>query len=119
MVSPDKVALDGTKVWANASRQKVMSYARLTGKQKVLAEEISALMEEPIPTAHRNFTGPDVRIMKTADGSYHYTHTGQAVVDYDRQVIVATELNNVAVDVQQLKPMIEHTVATVGAMPAI
>ncbi len=31
---------------ANASRHKAMSYARLTGKQKVLAEEVSALMAE-------------------------------------------------------------------------
>ncbi len=42
MVSLGKVALDGTKVRAHASRHKAMSYARLTGKQKVLAEEISA-----------------------------------------------------------------------------
>ncbi|WP_448074129.1 IS1182 family transposase [Georgenia yuyongxinii] len=197
MVSLGKVALDGTKVRANASRHKAMSYARLTAKQKVLADEISALMEEaktidadedarfgpgkrgdelpaelanrqaraaamatarasieaeaadkarkgaedkardrgdgddditaagnkaaataePKPTAQRNFTDPDARIMKTADGSYHYCYTGQAVVDSDHQVIIATALNNVAVDVQQLVPMIEHTTATVGALP--
>ena len=197
MVSLGKVALDGTKVRANASRHKAMSYARLTGKQKVLAEEISALMEEaktvdanedarfgpgkrgdelpaelanrqrraaamavardsiekeaaakarqqaeekarkrgagdeaitaagekaaaeaePKPTAQRNFTDPDARIMKIADGSYHYTYTGQAVVDSDHQVIVATELNNVAVDVQQLESMVKRTVDTAGAMP--
>ncbi len=195
MVSLGRVALDGTKVRANASRHKAMSYARLTAKQKVLAEEISALMEEaktvdanedarfgpgkrgdelpaelanrearaaamarasiekeaaakarqlaeekarsrgdddedvtaagdtaaakaePKPTAQRNFTDPDARIMKTADGSYHYCYTGQAVVDADHQVIIATALNNVAVDVQQLAPMIGHTVDTVGVMP--
>lgn len=46
MVSLGKVALDGTKVRANASRHKAMSYARLTAKQKVLAQEISDLMED-------------------------------------------------------------------------
>ncbi len=199
MVSLGKVALDGTKVRANASRHKAMSYARLTAKQKVLAEEISALMEEaktvdadedarfgsgkrgdelpaelanrearaaamatarasleeeaatkarhqaeerarnrggdddditgagakaaaesepkPKPTAQRNFTDPDARIMKTADGSYHYCYNGQAVVDADHQVIIATTLNNAPTDIQQLAPMIEHTVDTVGAMP--
>ncbi|RAN69336.1 IS5/IS1182 family transposase [Bacillus sp. SRB_336] len=197
MVSLGKVALDGTKVRANASRHKAMSYARLTAKQKVLAEEISALMEEaktvdadedarfgpgkrgdelpkelanrqrraaamavarasiekeaaekarqlaeekarkrgddddditsagekaaqeavPKPTAQRNFTDPDARIMKTADGSYHYTYTGQAVVDADHQVIIATELNNVAVDIRQLESMVKRTMDTAGAMP--
>lgn len=46
IVKLGKVALDGTKVRANASRHKAMSYARLTAKQKVLADEISELMEE-------------------------------------------------------------------------
>jgi transposase len=46
MVSLGRVALDGTKVGANASKRKAMSYARLTEKEKILAEEISALMAE-------------------------------------------------------------------------
>ena len=177
MVSLGHVALDGTKVRANASRHKAMSYARLTEKQKVLADEISDLMAEartvdaaedarfgpgkrgdelpaelanrqrrakamktarargddeedvagkgaaaaeaaePKAKAQRNFTDPDARIMKTADGSYHYCYNGQAVVDGDHQVIVATELNNTAVDVQQLVSMVENTQDTLGAMP--
>ncbi|MGP9504430.1 transposase, partial [Specibacter sp. AOP5-B1-6] len=46
MVRLGKVALDGTKIRANASKHKAMSYARLTEKQKVLAQEISELMAE-------------------------------------------------------------------------
>jgi len=46
MVSLGRVALDGTKLRANASKRKAMSYARLTEKEKVLAEEVSALMAE-------------------------------------------------------------------------
>lgn len=46
MVKLGRVALDGTKVRANASRHKAMSYARLTAKQKVLADQISDLMAE-------------------------------------------------------------------------
>ena len=45
LVSLGRVALDGTKVRANASRHKAMSYARLTEKQKVLAAEVSDLLE--------------------------------------------------------------------------
>jgi transposase len=198
MVSLGRVALDGTKVRANASRRKAMSYARLTGKQKILAAEVSDMLAdaqsvdaaedarygadkrgdelppeladrqsrlvkmaaarkqleedaaakarkeaeqnardrgddddtaagkgdeaaakaEVRPSAQRNFTDPDSRIMKTADGSYHYCYNAQAVVDADHQVIVATELNNIAVDVQQLVPMTERTAETLGRMPA-
>lgn len=72
----------------------------------------------PKPTAQRNFTDPDARIMKTADGSYHYCYNGQAVVDEDHQVIVATELNNTAVDVQQLVPMVQNVQETLADMPS-
>lgn len=44
MVKLGRVALDGTKMRANASKRKAMSYARLTDKEKVLAEEVSALL---------------------------------------------------------------------------
>ena len=46
MVSLGRVALDGTKVRANASKRKAMSYSRLTDKEKVLAEEVSALLAQ-------------------------------------------------------------------------
>ena len=159
MVSLGQVALDGTKVRANASRHKAMSYARLTEKQKVLADEVSDLLAEAEridagedarfgkntrgdelpaelarresrlakmaaaatvnvkPTAQRNFTDPDSRIMKTADGSFHYSYNAQAVVDADCQVIVATQLGNTAVDVQQLIPMLHLLEDTVHAAP--
>jgi len=197
MVSLGRVALDGTKVRANASRHKAMSYARLTEKQKILAQEVSDLLaqaqavdaaedarfgkdkrgdELPAelarresrlvkmaaakasleaeaaararkeaqdksakrgddddttatkgqdaaknatvePKAQRNFTDPDARIMKTADGSFHYCYNAQAVVDADHQVIIATRLTNIAVDVEQLTPMIQETRTTVGSVP--
>jgi len=197
MVSLGRVALDGTKVRANASRHKAMSYARLTEKQKVLAAEVSELLAEAQdidaaqdtrfgkdkrgdelpaelarresrlvkmalaresleaeaaararkeaedasrkrdddddttatkgqdaadkaevkPSAQRNFTDPDARIMKTADGSFHYCYNAQAVVDSDHQVIIATQLTNIAVDVEQLHPMLEETRTTVGSLP--
>lgn len=197
MVSLGQVALDGTKVRANASRRKAMSYARLSEKQKVLADEVSALLADAdaidnaedarfgkdkrgdelpaelarresrlvklaeakaaleadaaararkdaekkarekgaddtevaqqgddaaknavvAPKAQRNFTDPDARIMKTADGSFHYCYNAQAVVDQDHQVIVATTLTNIAVDVEQVVPMIEKLHETVGVLP--
>ncbi|MBB2996229.1 transposase [Paeniglutamicibacter cryotolerans] len=197
MVKLGMVALDGTKLRANASRHKAMSYARLTEKQKVLAQEISDLMaeaktvdesedakfgpgkrgdelpvelanrqarskamaaarasleqeaadkarveaeekaakrgddddeitgagdtaareSEPRPAAQRNFTDPQARIMKTADGSYHYCYNAQAVVDAGHQVIVAAELGQGANDYGQLVPMVERVQENLGMMP--
>ena len=46
MVSLGRVALDGTKLRANASKRKAMSYARMTEKERILAAEVSALLAE-------------------------------------------------------------------------
>jgi transposase len=46
MVRLGRVALDGTKVRANASKRKAMSYARMSEKEKILAVEVSALLAE-------------------------------------------------------------------------
>ena len=46
MVRLGRVALDGTKVRANASKRKAMSYARMSDKEKILAAEVSALLAE-------------------------------------------------------------------------
>lgn len=46
MVRLGRVALDGTKLRANASRRKAMSYARMSEKEKILASEVSDLLAE-------------------------------------------------------------------------
>ena len=46
MVRLGRVALDGTKLRANASRRKAMSYARMSEKEKILAQEVSDLLAE-------------------------------------------------------------------------
>ena len=197
MVSLGQVALDGTKVRANASRRKAMSYARMSEKHKILAAEVSDLLAEaeridadedkqfgkdnkgyglpdelahregrlaritegkaaleaeaveraaaeaaeraraagkdedtigqrataaadravPKPKAQRNFTDPDSRIMKTADGSFTQCFNAQAVVDADHQVIIATDLNNCAADSQSFTPMMEQARRNTGRAP--
>ena len=197
MVSLGKVALDGTKVRANASRRKAMSYARMTEKQKLLAAEVSDLLAEaeridkdedvrfgkgnsgnglpaelarregrlakikqakaaleaeaaeraaaeaadraraagkdedtiteraaaardravPKPRAQRNFTDPESRIMKTADGSFAQCFNAQAVVDADHQVIIATDLDNCAADSQTFEPMMAQARRNTGCAP--
>ena len=61
MVSLGRVALDGTKVRANASRRKAMSYARLSEKQKFLADEVSALLADADADAEDARFGKDKR----------------------------------------------------------
>ncbi len=46
MVRLGRVALDGTKLRANASRRKAMSYGRMSEKEKILAQEVSDLLAE-------------------------------------------------------------------------
>jgi transposase len=197
MVKLGRVALDGTKLRANASRRKAMSYARMSEKEKVLAQEVSDLLAEaeaidaaedarygknrrgdelpeelrrretrlaaireakqaledeareraeteaeqrardkgededtvaervaaaseravPKPKAQRNFTDPESRIMKTADGSFHQCFNAQAVVDAEHQVIVAADVTDCAADVGNLVPMTEQTAANTGRAP--
>jgi hypothetical protein len=189
LVSLGRVALDGTKLRASASRHKAMSYEHLVKKTEQLQAEVAAILAEaeaidraedeafgadrrgdeidpelsrrevrlakmrvamdaieteakekaaakateaaarkgasedevaeaaeraveaatPSPKAQRNFTDPDARIMKTADGSFHYTFNGQAVVDEEHQVVLSGAITQDATDVKQLLPMIEAT----------
>jgi transposase len=197
MVRLGRVALDGTKLRANASRRKAMSYARMSEKEKILAQEVSALLAEaerldkaedaefgknrrtdelpeqlrrretrlakireakkaledeardraeaeaeqkardrgeddetvaervaeagrkaaPRPKAQRNFTDPESKIMKTADGSFHQCFNGQAVVDAEHQVIVAADVTDCAADVANLIPMTDQTTANTAQAP--
>ncbi|MDQ1245672.1 MAG: hypothetical protein QG597_39 [Actinomycetota bacterium] len=80
--------------------------------------EAAAQAAAPKPKAQRNFTDPDSKIMLTGDGAFHQCYNAQAVVDADHQVIVATEVNTNAADVNTLTPMTEQTVANTGAAPA-
>ncbi|MDN5933194.1 MAG: IS1182 family transposase [Pseudonocardia sp.] len=63
MVTLGRVALDGTKLRANASRRKAMSYARMSEKEKVLAHEVSELLAraEAVDAAEDARFGKDLR----------------------------------------------------------
>lgn len=190
LVGLGALALDGTKLRANASRHKAMSYERMVKKEQELEAEIAAIranaqalladaelvdteederfgpdcrgdelpvelqrreqrlakireakaaLEEqarererarrvelqrqgkkprrprdgrdpfaPKPSAQRNFTDPESKIMKTSDGSFHQCFNGQAIVDSEAQVIVAAELSDQAPDAEQLEPALEQ-----------
>jgi hypothetical protein len=200
MVGLGVLAIDGTKLRANASRHKAMSYERMAGKESELEAEIAALREQvdgllgdaqaidaaedaqfgadrrgdelpeelrrretrlarireakealeaeakaseearreemraegreprrpsggrdpfaPKPKAQRNFTDPDSRIMKTADGAFHQCYNGQAIVDADLQVIVAAELSGQAPDARLLQGSLDQLAANLDSIDA-
>jgi len=197
MVKMGRVALDGTKVKANASRHKAMSYDRMCAAQDNLEAEVEAMMGEAErvdadedaahgpdnrggdlqgemarresrlakihkakddleahararaaeaarakaqaagkdaeateaaaeqaaesatvkPKAQRNFTDSDARIMKTADGSFHYCYNAQAVVDDAYQGIVATDFAASAADNPAFGAMLGQTMTNTGTTP--
>jgi transposase len=198
-----RIALDGSKIRANASKHKAMSYARMPERLAVLRAEIERLLAEadaldraedeqygpgrrgdelpaelrdpatrrqrlreaqarveaarkrelaatkqahveqveqaqqaleteaheharaedkanpdaarPDPKAQRNFTDPESRIMKTADG-FQQCYNAQVAVTVGTQFIVAEDVVTAANDKQQLQPMVEQVLAN-GAEP--
>ncbi|MDR7497529.1 MAG: IS1182 family transposase [Armatimonadota bacterium] len=188
LVKLGHVALDGTKVRANASKHKAMSYGRMRAEEARRAAEVAALLRraEEADTAddarygpdvsgdelpaelrrredrlrkireakaaleaearHRaerlraerdaqrsqrgrapappretprdrdqyNFTDPDSRIMKMADGSFAQAYNAQLVVDRAHQIIVITTVTAQAPDSPHLPSILETLQATVG-----
>ncbi len=74
---------------------------------------------KPKPKAQRNFTDPDSKIMKTADGAFHQCYNGQAIVDSTTQVIVVAELSDQAPDAQQLEPALDQLSENLEAIDAL
>ncbi|MDX1425238.1 MAG: IS1182 family transposase [Kiloniellales bacterium] len=177
LVELGHVALDGTKLKANASKHKAMSYARMVKAEGELQAEIRAWLAkaeaadaaedaehgaerrgdempdwvqdkqrrlakiraakaaleakaraeaeaaasdgegarrgrkpepaQPKPSAQRNFTDPESRIMKGKDG-FVQAYNGQLAVDTRAQVIVACDLSDAAVDAAQLGPLVDR-----------
>ena len=181
LVKLGHVALDGTKVRANASRNKAMSYGRMKEKEAQLESEVAELLRRaeevdeeedrrygkdkrgdelpeelafresrlrkirdakaaleaeaqaaadaaaaeerrhpgvPDDQAQRNFTDPESRIMPGPGGrDFQQAYNCQAVVDNERQVIVAARATNRPSDKQQAVTMMEETIANAGAVP--
>lgn len=165
------VALDGTKIKANASKHKAMSYRRMQEAEPVLAAEVARWLTEaeatdrreddehgpdkrgdelpawvankqerlakiraakaaleaearaaappdappppPAPTAQRNFTDPESRIMKGPDG-FVQAYNAQIAVDARHQVIVAEHVTAAATDVQALPVLLAQIKANTG-----
>jgi hypothetical protein len=174
-----RVSLDGTKLKANASKHKAMSYSRMKEKQPQLQEEVKQLLEQaeaadqeedrrygsqrgdelpeelrrretrlakiqqakkvveqrarekaaeegksaeeakgakPDDKDQYNFTDPESRIMKGADG-FVQGYNAQAAVEPTLLLIVGQSVTEAANDKQQLKPMVELIEQQSGQRP--
>src|SRR5246127_3729633 len=173
-----RVALDGSKVKANASKHKGMSYGRMREDEKRLQAGGKRLLEQaekvdadedarygreqsgdelPAELARRetrlekireakraleerareqakskdepeaeakpeakmqyNFTDPESRILKGADG-FVQAYNAQVAVEPDFQLIVGQLVTQVANDKQQMKPLVEVIQEQSGQKPA-
>lgn len=65
---------------------------------------------QPAPTAQRNFTDPDSKIMQGPDG-FLQAYTLHTAVDASSQVILAYDVSNQPADVEHLQPMVEQIIA--------
>ena len=123
-----RVALDGTKVKANAGKHRAMSAKRIREAKKALTErarERAAEAGEPDEQARKakprgkdqyNFTDPESRIMK-AGGGFEQAYNAQAAVEPAGQLIVGQTLTNETNDKRQLQPLVEAVEEQAGRRP--
>jgi len=83
-------------------------------EQARVAGQANPDVARPDPEAQRNFTDPESRIMKTADG-FQPCYNAQVAVTVGAQLVVAADVVTAANDKQQLQPMVEQVLANVGA----
>src|ERR1700686_2777881 len=108
------VALDGTKIHANANRHKALSYER-AGK-KPGGRPPAPPAEGPLPTDQINLTDEDSRIMPMAGGGFEQCYNAQAAVAADSLLVVAVDVVQAPNDKQQIEPMLEKISALPDAL---
>ena len=77
--------------------------------EKRRGREPKPISGEPEDKAQTSFTDPDAKIMKTSNKGFDYCYNGQAVVDEERQIIVAADVTPAANDKQQATPLGQQT----------
>ncbi len=145
LVRLGKVSIDGTKVRANASKRKAMSYERMGKEEGRLAGEIEELLRraadeargrspgqdrnpkggkpykrgygEPEAKAQSNFTDPESQIMKTSAEGFQQCYNAQVAVDGERQLVVATELTANGSDQGKMLALVDEVEATFKKQP--
>src|SRR5229473_1469023 len=117
-----RVALDGTKLKANASKHKAMSYGRMEERERQSAEKAGKPRTEvqqakPADKEQYNFTDPESRLMKGSDGLVQ-GYNAQAAVEPRLQLIVGQSVTPAANDKEQIEPMVQVIEQQSGQRPA-
>src|SRR5216684_1240632 len=136
MLKMGTVALDGTKIHANASRHSALSYEHAGKIEAQLKAEVAELLaraaktkatgkkpggkppqppaEGALPTDQINLTDEESRIMPVAGGGFEQCYNAQAVVAADSLLVVAAQVVQAPNDKQQIEPMLKR----IEALPA-
>src|ERR687889_485246 len=129
------VALDGTKIHANASRHSALSYAHAGQIETQLRAEVAELAAKaaatgkkprgrpPVPPVEGpgaadqvNLTDEESRIMPMPVGGFEQCYNAQAVVAAGCLLVVATDVVQAANDKQQVEPMLGQLAALPAAL---
>jgi len=109
LVKLGHIALDGTKMKANASKRKAMSYGRMEKKAAELKKEVKQLNKietqlKASPDKQISLTDPDARAMRSHTAGL-IGYNVQTAVDAKHHLIIAHEVTNEGTDRLQLMNM--------------
>ena len=94
--------------------------ARPVNRKGPVARVPDPAQTRPAPSAQRNFTDPESRIMKDgADGSFVQGYNAQAAVDDASQIVVACHVTPNPTDVGEFVPLLNAVIDNTGATPAV
>lgn len=119
----EKQAKEMAEAQAEAARQRIaerQEQEQTTGKKPRGKDPVVPDPEQakPEPTAQRNFTDPESRIMLDgASKGFEQCYNAQAAVDGDHQIIVAAAVTQQANDKNQLVPMMALVEQNTGCLP--
>jgi hypothetical protein len=98
---------------AERTREERRRGRRFAGQKPLTPDPQQA---KPTPKAQRNFTDPESRIQKTADG-FIQGYTAQVAVDEHAQVIVSQHVTPQAAEVNELRPLVDAIRRVLGRKP--
>ena len=111
----EQVAAQAREKLAERARHEAETGKKVGGRPPQVPDPEQA---QPAPTAQRNFTDPESRIMKDgATKGFEQAYNAQAAVDSTAQIIVAAAVTQEANDKQQLQPMLEKVKENCGRLP--
>jgi hypothetical protein len=112
----EQAATQAREKLAERARREAETGKKMGGRPPQVPDPEQA---QPAPTAQRNFTDPESRIMKDgATKGFEQAYNAQAAVDSTAQIIVAAAVTQEANDKQQLRPMLAKVKANCGRLPA-